>query len=144
MFYGPSIEVDRLYGLHEFLTARGWAPGEFSDPDENGYPVDPETSWEYHPSFHGIAFHWFNDLSPSPLQCRFSFSGDEASGVEVEEAGNWKGCAEHAIIEHHVPDEPGFTELAALLDQLEPRARDLDPRALIECRFFGDCGAHWD
>ena len=141
-FHGPSISIDHLDELHGFLTARGWELDERSHCDADGQPDDPETLWCYPDTFGGIAMHRIDDVTPYQLTCRFSFEGD-GLGIVIGAAGNYKGCVKHAEKEHPIAVEGNQLDLhhvAALLDVLELHARQLDPRELIECRFFGRCG----
>ena len=142
VLYGPSIEIDRLDALHDALIARGWRIGHDSDLDENGRPCDPEGSWRYPASFGGVAINKVGDASPYPLTCSFTYSSGHGE-IEVVPAGNEEGCEDHrpepVVIE---AGEHELEELAEILDDLEVRARDLDPRVLIECRFFGPCGSN--
>ncbi|GAA5079957.1 hypothetical protein [Nocardia iowensis] len=59
-------------------------------------------------------------------------------------AGTYEGCADHRRAEWRAPLEPGdeldLDQWASVLDEFEGHARELDPRPLIECRFFGPCG----
>jgi hypothetical protein len=53
------------------------------------------------------------------------------------------GCAEHTEKEHPIAvegDQLDLNRVAVLLEDLEPHAFGLNPRELIECRFFGPCG----
>jgi hypothetical protein len=75
----------------------------------------------------------------APLQERDQFDS-HATDTVISEAT----CEEHNEVvrcfglgEH---DELRFADLSVLFDELEAEARDMDPRALIECRFFGPCG----
>lgn len=140
VFYGPSIEIARLNALHDFLRERGWELGPYSHEDEDGYPGDPESSWCYPDSFGGVEMNEVGDATPCQLSCRFSFEEGEPAFL-VESAGNEKGCERHAATTVLIEAGEGeWGQLATLLDQLEQQARDLDPRELIECLFFGDCG----
>ena len=142
--YGPTIETAHLYALHEYLLGRGWVLGTMhGEPDENGYPNDPDQDWYYAASYRGIAMNQVDDFTPSRLACAFSFEG--GLSIRVGTAGNWQGCPDHDEARHTISvdesaDELDFTQLGGLLDELEPIAAALDPRELIECRFFGACG----
>lgn len=149
---GPSIQVAHLTGLHDFLTARTWALSEDTSRDEHGYPDDPEAMWCYTSSFGGVVMHDLGDITPFQLSCRFSFRA--TLSIAVESAGNFQGCPAHTQVEHYIDvEDAGETDrdadictdldlgtLGALLATLEPQASALDPRQLIECRFFGPCG----
>ncbi|MGW6728745.1 hypothetical protein ACWF9G_22835 [Nocardia sp. NPDC055029] len=142
--YGPSIATVHLHGLHEYLIGRGWVLGAvIGEPEEEGYPGDPEQDWYYAASYRGISMNDVDDATPSLLSCGFIF--ENGLSIRVGSAGNWKGCPDHneASYSVHVDesaDALDFTQLGVLLDQLEPIAAALDPRELIECRFFGACG----
>ncbi|PKW13668.1 hypothetical protein [Saccharopolyspora spinosa] len=140
--YGPSIECERLEQLHDFLSPRGWQPDGTFDKNEPGYILGPETCWEYEGSFESEAFHRLDDVTPAPLECRFSFTDwGSADGVRVDSFGAYRGCGEHDIRAIFVPDGEHFYErLAEVLDAEERRARAADVRALMECRVFGACG----
>lgn len=117
--------------VHEVVTARGWTT------DRGPEHADPV--WVYPASYRGLRFQEFEDLSPMPLACWIQH-GDDPGWVFVEQAGNVRGCRRHTVHTHLVvvDDDPGPV-LRTLLDSLEPTARALDPRALVDCRFFGDC-----
>ena len=140
-FRGPQIRIDHLVQLDDFLIARGWSLDD-DDRDEGGHPMDPEALWRYPDSFGGVAFHQIDDVSPARLMCSFSFLEDLS--IHVAAAGNYRGCPAHEAAEHYlaVDEEADLSlePLNALLNELEPRARSLDARELIECRFFGPCG----
>lgn len=73
ILHGPSVRVDHLNTLHDFLTARGWRLDDLIDTDDTGYPADPEASWHYPDSYNGIAIHELGDVTPTRLSCRFGF-----------------------------------------------------------------------
>ena len=80
------------------------------------------------------------DATPSELSCQFSF-GEGEPAFELDSAGNHGGCERHRITTVLIEaSDDEWDRLATLLDQLEQQARDYDPRELIECLFFGDCG----
>ncbi|MGX1779225.1 hypothetical protein ACWIGW_44460 [Nocardia brasiliensis] len=151
----PDVIAEaQLHRLHDFLTARGWRVDSWHDSDpETGYPLDAEAGWTYPASYGGVAMNDVDDVTPKPLSCDFFLDSNEypdetaswSLGLRVSSAGNWGGCPQHGLDVHEsaVPEDCadiGLEQLAALLDRLEPQAGDLDPRALIECRFFGPCG----
>ncbi len=156
VLYGPSIRIAHLNGLHDFLTARGWELTEYAlDSIEDGYPTDPEATWRYPHSYGGTQINKIDEVSPYPLSCWFTFAN--GLHIVISSAGNIRGCPEHADTEHefevddpgheveavddqHDLEQLGLDRIAALLDELEPQARELNPRDLIECRFFGPCG----
>lgn len=142
---GPGVEVELLESLHRFLSQRGWQLGKYWNIGEDGYPFDPESGWDYPGSYGGIAMNDVGDVTPYPLSCRFGFS--DGLSVDVSTAGNYGGCSEHASAEHVVEVDGHCLptdRLASLLDPLEAQASRLDPRVLLECRFFGPCGATGD
>jgi hypothetical protein len=128
----------RRQHLHEFVTARGWVPD-----DESG----PDAGWHYPASFGGTTTNQVADATPARLTCYFSYDDAGDAVFAIVPAGNLhgSGCAVHDTAERHLPLTAGGTAdlagLAPLLDDLEPRARDLDPRALVECLYFGPCDA---
>jgi len=124
---------------HEFLTGRGWRLDERTGADAAGYPDDPDPGWEYPGSFGGARCNPVADATPVPLQAYFTYEDGEEVFCLVP-AGNLggSGCAEHDTAERFVSLD-GFGPVAALLDELEPRAEAHDLRALIECRYFGPC-----
>ncbi|MEV0773556.1 hypothetical protein [Nocardia salmonicida] len=143
--YGPSVESSHVHALHDYLVGRGWVLGTvLFELDENGYPDDPQQDWYYAASFRGISMNSVDDATPSRLSCGFD-SDDAGLSIRVGAAGNWKGCPDHDETSHSVDvdekaDALDFPQLGVLLDRLEPVAAALDPRELIECRFFGPCG----
>ncbi|WP_018685390.1 hypothetical protein [Actinokineospora enzanensis] len=144
ILYGPSVSVEQLTAVHDLLTTRGWTLDELICR-ENGYPVDPEARWCYPDSFGGVTMHVVSDVTPYHLTCRLDL--DDEGGVVIGSAGNYLGCDEHTEREHRVPGQDDKLDLegvAAVLDRLEPHARALNPRDLIECRFFGPCGENND
>jgi len=80
-----------------------------------------------------------------PLQSYFTFGNEGDEVFAILPAGNLRGsgCPDHDTQERFFPLTAAggvdLAEIATLLDTLEPRARSLDPRALIECRYFGPC-----
>ncbi|EOD67346.1 hypothetical protein [Amycolatopsis vancoresmycina] len=135
----------RQLSVHEFLTARGWHLDGESDPAEVRFADDVHAGWHYPATYGGQRINEVADTTPVPLQGCFTF-GDEGEEVfSVTPAGNLRGsgCAEHDTQERCFPltaeGAVDLTEIAPLLDTLEPRARALDPRELIECRYFGPC-----
>jgi hypothetical protein len=132
--------------VHDFLTGRGWRLDGHTDPGDAGFFNDPDAGWSYPDSFGGISI---NDVdmtaTPRVLQAYFTFDNAGDLTFAVLPAGNLgrTGCPEHDAKERQLPLTAEGTvdtsQLTTLLDELEPRARSLDPRALIECRFFGPC-----
>ncbi|MBA8824172.1 hypothetical protein FHX42_001501 [Saccharopolyspora lacisalsi] len=51
---------------------------------------------------------------------------------------------EHARTEQRPPPDSPHEQLPGALSRAEQHARVLDARVLIECRFFGPCGANRD
>ncbi len=139
----PAPTVEHLHALHELLTRRGWVADE-SGHIEPGDPADPEAGWRYPASFGGAVMNYFPDVTPLPLNCRFRM-GWESRPVEfvIESAGSPAGCEVHNPAERSFPlgegDELRLADIVAILTELEPQAASLDPRALLECRFFGTC-----
>ncbi|MFC9999664.1 hypothetical protein [Nocardia sp. NPDC127526] len=142
----PAPTDDHMRALHEFLTARGWAIEDYGYPEQTPEP-EPESGWRYQASYQGSAINHIPDITPAALHCWFSLaeSGGDDTAFAVASAGNYGGCDDHIQREWRFPlnegDELRLADLGELLDELEPQARDLDPRVLIECRFFGPCGA---
>ena len=142
VFYGPNIDGAYLNGPHGFLLRRGWRLDENTAGDEDGCPMDAEAVWRFPESLGGVTIHAIADVSPAGLSCRFDVD-EEGLSVLVISAGNWASCDDHHQAEHSVDVGTGglaLDRLAQLLDDLEPQARALDARAVIECRFFGPCG----
>lgn len=134
------LEPARLDPLHDLLMERGWEIDEHYLV-EDGYPRDHEVYWTYPASYGGAEINQVGDATPCPLTCRVVPDGEGWLEINVELAGNEQGCPEHWHAYHVVPiSEDELERLATLLDQVEPQARSLDPRMLIECRFFGPCG----
>ncbi|MEV6876157.1 hypothetical protein [Amycolatopsis sp. NPDC051128] len=142
-----ELMLARQLGVHEFLTGRGWQVDGGSDPGDLAFAEDPHSGWHYPASYGGRHVNTVSDTTPVPLQSYFTYDrdGDEVFGVVP--AGNLRGsgCAEHDTREQFfaftADGAVDLDRLAPLLDVLEPRARALDPRALIECLYFGPCGS---
>jgi hypothetical protein len=140
-----DLPFTRQRSVHEFLAARGWRLDGAADPAVTWFADDPQAGWHYPGSFGGQRMNPVSDTTPVRLQSYFTFDreGDEVFCVVA--AGNLRGsgCPAHDTEERFF----GFTAdgkvdldpIASLLDTLEPRARDLDPRAVIECLYFGPC-----
>ncbi len=135
----------RQLGVHEFLTARGWLLDGDSDPTRAWFADDVHAGWHYPETYGGRRINEVAGTTPVRLQSYFTFDNEGDEVFAVVPAGNLQGsgCAEHDTRERFFPLAAGavveLAEIAALLDSLEPRARALDPRALIECRYFGPC-----
>lgn len=135
----------RQRSVHEFLTARGWHLDGDSDPGEAWFANDPNAGWHYPASFGGERINEVSDTTPVPLQGYFTFGEEGEEVFTIVAAGNLRGsgCAEHDTRERFFPlTADGGVDLApvaALLDTLESRARDLDARAVVECLYFGPC-----
>jgi hypothetical protein len=135
----------RQLGLHELLTGRGWHLDGERDPGDPGFTDDPRCGWHYPATFGGRPINTIDFVTPARLQCYFTFDlrGDEVVGILP--AGNKRrnGCPEHDTEERYFPyaADGGIDlgRIGAELDALEPRARELDARAVIECLFFGPC-----
>lgn len=130
--------------LHELLTARGWHLDGERDPGDPGFSDDPESGWHYPATFGGRDLNAVGSVTPARLQCYFTLDGEGAEVVALLPAGNKlrNGCPEHDTDERLFGGNGGIDggiDFAAELDTLEPRARELDPRAVIECLFFGPC-----
>ncbi|MFE2755643.1 hypothetical protein ACFXGA_26950 [Actinosynnema sp. NPDC059335] len=88
-----------------------------------------------------MAINNVGDAEPYPLTCSFTFPPSHGE-ILVESAGNEGGCDEHrptSVVIKAGHDE--LEKLAVVLNALEVQARQLDPRVLAECRFFGPWGA---
>ncbi|MGW3967683.1 hypothetical protein ACWED2_48245 [Amycolatopsis sp. NPDC005003] len=140
-----DLMVARQLGVHEFLTARGWLLDGDSDPARVWFADDVHAGWHYPETYGGQQVNDVGDTTPVQLQSYFTFGNEGEEVFALVPAGNLRGsgCAEHdtqerffALTASGVVD---LAEVAARLDVLEPRARALDPRALIECRYFGPC-----
>ena len=135
----------RQLRVHEFLTARGWHLDGDSDPAEVWFADDVHAGWHYPATYGGQRINEVEDTTPVQLQSYFTFGNEGEEVFSVTPAGNLRGsgCAEHDTQELFfaltAAGEVDLAEVAGLLDTLEPRARSLDPRALIECRYFGPC-----
>ncbi|MGY1980149.1 hypothetical protein [Nocardia gipuzkoensis] len=133
-----GITDDHVRDLHTLLTARGWSIQDYTDPDENGWPENIEAGWCYPGSYGGEPMNLIDEVTPEGLTCQFNL---EDQTIEVDTPGNYGGCDNHMAGRYRIPiDEFDLSALRVLLDDLEPKARALDPRVLIECRFFGPCG----
>jgi hypothetical protein len=138
--------------LHVFLLGRGWVTEDIADLDEDGWPlsglVNAPAWWCYPASYGGAVMNRVDtEVTPEQLGCHIDTADDDSdAGVVLTSAGNVGGCDPHIVGEYRFDlDNHDYTgldleELGAVLDDLEPHARDLDPRDLIECRFFGPCG----
>jgi hypothetical protein len=130
--------------VHEFLTARGWHL-EGADPGVTWFADDVHAGWHYPASYGGRHINDVAGATPVRLRSYFTFDGEGAEVFAVVPAGNLggSGCAEHDTEERLFPLTAGgavdLDAVAPLLDALEPRARDLDPRDLVECLYFGPC-----
>lgn len=137
--------LDRQLRVHEFLTARGWTLDGTGDPGVAWFANDPRAAWRYPASYGGITVNEVGETTPVRLQAYFTFGEDGEEVFTVVPAGNLhgSGCAEHDTTERFFPFTAGgavdLEGIAPLLETWEPRARSLDPRALIECRYFGPC-----
>lgn len=140
-----DLMVARQLGVHEFLTARGWLLDGDSDPARVWFADDVLAGWHYPETYGGRRINEVADTTPVRLQSYFTFDNEGDEVFAVVPAGNLRGsgCPEHDTRERFFPLTAGgvvdLERIAALLDTLEPRARALDPRALIECRYFGPC-----
>ncbi|SEC48280.1 hypothetical protein SAMN04489727_3916 [Amycolatopsis tolypomycina] len=137
--------LERQLRVHEFLTARGWTLDGAREPGETWFANDPRAGWRYPASYGGTKINDVGDTTPVRLQAYFTFGEDGKEVFTVVPAGNLQGsgCAEHDTTERFFPfTADGTVDLAGiapLLESWEPRAQALDPRALIECRYFGPC-----
>jgi hypothetical protein len=140
-----DLALARQRRVHEFLTARGWHLDGKSDPGEAWFADDVHAGWHYPGTFGGRRINDVADTTPVRLQSYFTFDNEGDEVFAVVPAGNLRGsgCAEHDTGERFFPLTAAGTvdldPIAPLLDALEPRARSLDPRALIECLYFGPC-----
>ena len=140
-----DLALARQRRVHEFLTARGWHLDDDSDPGEARFADDSRAGWHYPATFGGQHINEVADATPVRLQSYFTFGDDGDEVLTVVAAGNLRGsgCAEHDTGERVFPLTTGGTvdldPIGRLLDILEPRARNLDPRELIECLYFGPC-----
>jgi hypothetical protein len=141
-----DLAIDRQRRVHEFLTGRGWHLDGDSDPGRVWFTDDVHAGWHYPATYGGQRINDVADTTPVRLQSYFTFDNEGDEVFTIVPAGNLQGsgCTEHDTRERFFPFTAGgavnLDEIAALLDTLEPRARSLDPRALIECRYFGPCG----
>ncbi|MEU4248757.1 hypothetical protein AB0F15_15250 [Amycolatopsis sp. NPDC026612] len=140
-----DLVLTRQLHVHEFLTGRGWHLDGASDPGEAWFAGDPRAGWHYPASYGGQRINDVAGTTPVRLQSHFTFDDQGEEVFTVVPAGNLRGngCSEHDTSERFFPltatGVVDLDEIATLLDTLEPRARSLDPRALIECRYFGPC-----
>ncbi|MCU1648164.1 MAG: hypothetical protein JWN03_8439 [Nocardia sp.] len=141
----PTPTQEDLHRLNEYLTARGWVIEDFGHPGSKD-GIDPESGWRYSASYAGVAMNQIDDVTPGPLLCFFRLECGAGRDPElaVISAGNYGGCAAHIQAEWQFSPGEGnevrLADLSTLLDKLEPTARSLNPRELVECRFFGPCG----
>ncbi|WIX98707.1 hypothetical protein QRX60_32175 [Amycolatopsis mongoliensis] len=139
--------TDPPLALHGLLTGRGWHLDGERDPGDPAFPGDPRCGWHYPATFGGQPITEIDFVTPARLQCYFTFDreGDEVLGILP--AGNKRrnGCPEHDTDErffrYAADGSLDLGRIAAELDAFEPRARELDPRAVVECLFFGPCAA---
>jgi hypothetical protein len=140
-----DLMLARRRGVHEFLTGRGWRVDGGNDPGDVAFAEDPQAGWHYPASYGGRHVNEVSDTTPVKLQSYFTYDGDGEEVFGVLPAGNPRGsgCPEHDTDEQFLvftaDGAVDLARLAPLLDVLEPRARALDPRALIECLYFGPC-----
>ncbi|HWO65716.1 MAG TPA: hypothetical protein VNO31_37355 [Umezawaea sp.] len=132
-----------LKQVHDFFVGRGWRL-IYNDLDEEGVPRNPEALWGYAPGYGGATINSLDGVEPSKPDAALNLESDKPE-LEITTAGNENGCPQHA---RHVVISleltAGTTELDSLnpvLDEIESAARAMNPRELIECRFFGACGA---
>uniref|UniRef100_UPI003F499B19 hypothetical protein n=1 Tax=Amycolatopsis sp. CA-096443 TaxID=3239919 RepID=UPI003F499B19 len=136
-----TAPVDRIQQLHVFLIARGWKLSPHQSRDDDGCPADAEPAWDFYGSFHGVAMHEVDEVTPARLHC--SIDRYDPPGLDIDTAGNFDGCDLHTVREHYVGPVNGEFDLeraTVLLAVLESEARALDARTLVLCRFFGPCG----
>lgn len=142
----PSIHEQsdqRMRALHGLLVKRGWTLDACEEPDQDGYPTSLGIGWAYPASYGGIRMNTVDTFTPDPLMCFFEFGTDDKPlTVDIAAAGNKDGCGEHTSITHVRPFDvlDDLQTIEALLTEVESAARDRDPRELIECWFFGECG----
>ncbi|MFE0719298.1 hypothetical protein ACFW2T_33155, partial [Streptomyces sp. NPDC058892] len=134
---GADLLPENVQRVHALLTARGWAIEDYGHPhlsypaDGSAYP-DPSDGWVYRPSFGGVAINYVDEAGPVALDCQLRL-GDYETGsparLVVTEAGNLNGCDEHHAYEREFRlgdgDTVDLVEVAELLDELEPLAREL-------------------
>ncbi|WP_280393643.1 hypothetical protein [Nocardia brasiliensis] len=147
--YGPAPGAGHIELLHELLTARGWVVDDLGKPGRTHGVEQFDAEWDewcYPPSFGGIRMNEVDDVTPTRLRCYFSLSSEGPSYARLilMGAGNYEGCADHRCAEWSARldegDELNLDQWASVLDEFESQARAIDPRVLIECRFFGTCG----
>ena len=140
-----DLPLARQRSVHEFLTARGWLLDGAGDPAETWFADDAHAGWHYPGSFGGQRMNVVSDTTPVGLQSYFTFDGEGDEVFCLVAAGNLRGsgCPEHDTGEQFFPftadGKVDFDRITPLLDTLEPRARALDARAVIECLYFGPC-----
>lgn len=146
VLHGPGPTDDHIRQVHRFLTGRGWVADDYGSPAAGPVDADPdpEIGWVYPAAYNGEPINRIEDVSPTPPSVWFSLDSDSGAALVVVTAGNYAGCPEHDRRERRYSLGTGhrvnLDELAADLDEAEAAAREFDPRVLIECRFFGDCG----
>ncbi|PKW13669.1 hypothetical protein [Saccharopolyspora spinosa] len=144
-----DTDRDLVGELHRYLVGqRGWIVSPLLDNeiDDDGVPDTAEPIWDYPQSYRAVEIHEIAEAGPQILDAVTDI--DESTWdwapkpIKFNTAGNVRGCEKHDIIQRFFPmsalDDP--TEMSAFLDEAEAHARELDPRELIECRFFGPCG----
>ncbi|WP_290050197.1 hypothetical protein, partial [Amycolatopsis solani] len=128
-----------------FHTPRGGHRAGGRDPGRDRFADDPTAGWHYPASFGGRHINEVATTTPVRLQSYFTFDDSGHETFAVVAAGNLhaNGCPVHDTAEQFVPFTPtgeaDLDHIASLLDDLEPRAASLDPRAAIECLYFGPC-----
>ncbi|MCR6484994.1 hypothetical protein M8542_19370 [Amycolatopsis sp. OK19-0408] len=140
-----DLLIARQLEVHDHLIGRGWRLDGDAGPGDAKFLDDPTAGWSYPASFGGARTNTVGDATPSVLQCYFTFDNEGDVVFAAVPAGNLhgSGCAAHDTTERQYPlTARGTVDLPALtaeLDDLEPRARAHDVRALVECLFFGPC-----
>ncbi|WP_410636460.1 hypothetical protein [Amycolatopsis sp. cmx-4-83] len=135
----------RQLAVHTLLIARGWHLAGGRDPGHDPFADDPTAGWHYPASFGGRQMNEVATTTPVRLQSYFTFDGRANETFALVPAGNLhtNGCPTHDTAEQFVPFTPAgeadLDRIASLLDELEPQAESLDPRAAIECLYFGPC-----
>ena len=141
-----ELLIARQLEVQDFLMARGWQLDGNNGPADAKFLDDPTAGWSYQASFGGERTNDVSDTAPVVLQCYFTFGNEGEVVFGIQPAGNLRGsgCEYHDATERLYPLTEAQTVdlrgLAAELDELEPRARAHDVRALVDCRYFGPCG----
>ena len=131
-----------IHRVQRLVESRGWVVLDDFLLDGHGMARSTDILWDYAPAFGGAELP-DEEEDVVPLKPTSSFSWDAPSAeawIDVQTAGNFRGCAQHRCVRHRLPlTEAGVAELPRLLTEVEAPARTLDPAPFIECLVDGAC-----